>query len=302
MKFKWYYIGALLIVLLVGCRNQEGEELSQGKSYMYYLNVEETKLVQEVHSFAGSDPKEEIEERMKLLKKQPDQQNRKMLLPKELKILGWELKEDVLWLDFERAYLELGVTKEVLVRAGLVQMFTQIDGVSHVGFLIEGKEYQDQQGNPVGIMDGDSFVEYSGKEINAYQYVAMDLYFADAKGKELKKEERNVYYSKNTPLEQVVIEQLLRGPKVKDGYPTIPAETKILSVTSVDGITYVNLDSAFLKTTLPVQPEVVIQSIVQSLLDSGDTVKVQIAVNGDTKVKFMDSVNLDRFFEEGDFD
>jgi germination protein M len=300
VRFKWFYVGLLFVLLLTGCSDKAGEVPARGQSYMYYLNMEETKLVSEVHSFGGNNSEEEIEERIKLLKKEPDQSDQKMLLPKELVILRWEQKEDVLWFDFDRTYLELDITKEILVRAGVVQMFTQVDSVSYVGFLIEGKEYVDQQGDPVGMMNGDSFVEYSGKEINAYQYITMDLYFSDARGRELKKEERNVYYSKNTPLEQVVIEQLVKGPKGEDCYPTIPAETRILSVTTVDGIAYVNLSSAFLQTTLPVQPKVVIQSIVRSLLESSDIIKVQIAVNGDTKVEFMDSINLDQFFKEGD--
>ena len=55
-------------------------------------------------------------------------------------------------------------------------------------------------------------MENSGKQINDYKYISMDLYFSDETGEKLKSENRALYYSSNVPLERVVVEQLIKGP------------------------------------------------------------------------------------------
>ena len=41
------------------------------------------------------------------------------------------------------------------------------------------------------------------------------------------------------------MEQILAGPKTPGNFPTLPAEAKVLSVTVVDKICYVNFDEEF---------------------------------------------------------
>ena len=62
-------------------------------------------------------------------------------------------------------------------------------------------------------MTQETFVENSGKQINDYKYISMDLYFSDETGEKLKSENRALYYSSNVPLERVVVEQLIKGPQ-----------------------------------------------------------------------------------------
>ena len=61
-------------------------------------------------------------------------------------------------------------------------------------------------------MSLDSFLENTGKEIMAYQYKELNLYFTNEEGNQLVPEARQVYYNGNTPIEKVIVEQLLRGP------------------------------------------------------------------------------------------
>lgn len=299
MKRRWFVeFACFLLLVLVGCSDQDKESADDDvRKYLYYLNAEESKLIQKEYEFQAADRDKQIDELIERLKEEPKDADSLKLLPNDVAVNEWKLQDRVLWLNFNQEYNDMSAPTEVLVRAGLVRMFTQIIEVRYVGILVDGKELENSKEEPIGVMDAGSFVENSGKEVNTYQYVTMQLYFTDEKGAELTKEERKVYYSTNTLRERAVIEQLLKGPKNSEQYPTVPSETKILGVTVMDGIGYVNLDEAFLNSTLPVQPEIVIESIVKSLAASCDITKVQIAVNGDTKVEFKESISLDQFFD-----
>lgn len=297
MKKRWF-LGLISFSLLamVACGKADWENADDNFTYVCYLNEEESKLVQEKYEISAVGAERKVEELYRRMSKPSKDSDSVTLLPDEVTIKEWKLEKGVLWLDFGKEYAEMHAHSEVLARAGMVRTFTQISEVQAVGFLIDGKELLDSQGEAVGIMNADSFVENSGKQVNAYQYTTLNLYFSSKSGNQLVKEERSIYYSKNTPLERVVVEQLIAGPKDNDNQATIPPETKILGVTAVDGIGYVNLDTAFLNSMLPVQAEIAIQSIVKSLTDASPVGKVQISVNGDTKVEYRESISLDQFF------
>ena len=49
---------------------------------------------------------------------------------------------------------------------------------------------------------------------------------------------------------------------------------------------------------LSIQQEIPIYSIANSLIDAGNVTKVQISVNGETKLTFRESMRLDQLFEK----
>ena len=111
-------------------------------------------------------------------------------------------------------------------------------------------------------------------------------------------EERKVYYSSNVPLERAVVEEIVKGPKQDGHYPTLPAETNILSVTIQEGICYVNFDDSFTNSILSVQEEIPIYSIVNSLASVCHVNKVQFSINGSSSVTFRKNMKLDQLFEQ----
>ena len=177
-----------------------------------------------------------------------------------------------------------------------MKAFTQIPGVSYVEFLDEGEPMTDASGMLLGKMDKNTFVENEGENINSYMNTSLNLYFADQDGDSLKKETISVYYSSNVPLEREVVERLLKGPNSEELKPTLSPNTKILGVSIVEGICYVNLDKSFLSDTMDVQEELPIYSIVNSLTDACNVRGVQISVEGETKMIFRESMKLDQIY------
>ena len=281
---------------LFGC-GLAPEETAENPNSLYVLNLEASKLLPYSYSLNASGTNEQIEEIYQNISNQQDGENQVALLPSDVKLQTWKLNGKTLILNFNANYGSMEPTREVLVRAGIVRSFADVAAVANVMFTIEEKELMDKKGEPVGPMRASDFVEDSGKDVNAYNYVTLKLYFANQAGDRLVLEERKIYYSKNTPLERVVVEQLLEGPESADHHPTIPTETKILGASAMDGFGYVNLDQAFLTPIPSVKGEVALQSIVQSIVAACDVSKVQISINGESKIEYHDNISLDQFFE-----
>ena len=76
---------------------------------------------------------------------------------------------------------------------------------------------------------------------------------------------------------------------------TMPTDLKILNVTLADGIVYVNLNDAFLNVTPQVTENIMVYSLVNSLLELEGTQKVQISINGETKFVLGDGIDLSQY-------
>ena len=265
---------------------------------LYYLNQEEDMLVPITEKSEEADPYSQIAElylKQQTLPEGKKGKELKLLLPADTEILNYSLENGVLLLDFSEGYTNMSREREILVRAGMVRLFSQIPDVKKMLFQIGGAPLLNPDGTEVGLMSPSLFVENSGKTINSYLKTTMKLYFTDKSGQQLFPEERSVYYNSNVPLERVVVEQLVKGPKESEHSPTLPVELNILSVTIQEEICYVNLDDSFTNllslsaTTL--NPNLAVYSIVNSIADACQVNKVQISVNGKTNID-VGSVNL----------
>ena len=291
----------VLPVLSYGCKPNGTEETSETvlkkDTAVYYINRDKTRIQGEKFSFTSNDPHDRIEEMIAALSEEPKHKELKASLGEDFSILGYTFKEGILTLDMDKKYKDLKPAEEILVRAAFVRSFAQIPEVSYVQILINGEGLTDANGNPVGYMNEESFVENDGKEINAYEKATVTLYFATEDGKNLITGQRQVVYNTNVSMEKMVMEQLIKGPVLNGYYPTINPDTKILSVTNKDGICYVNLSEEFLKQPNDISSEVVIYSIANSLIDLHNVNRVQIQVNGNSKILFRETISLEDSFE-----
>ena len=186
-----------------------------------------------------------------------------------------------------------------MVRAGLVRTFVQVPEVERVTLLIDGDPLKDSKGREIGTMTADSFLENSGREIYQYQYATLTLYFANEAGDHLVKETRRVPYSTNIPLERVVVEQLMKGPKEDGHYAVLPDTMNVLSVTTSDRIAYVNFDKSFKDSALSsVAEQIPIYAVVDSITANCKVDKVQFSINGESDVTFRETMKLNQFYEE----
>ena len=295
---KYVLTGMLLMLLavLTGCGTREPE--TGKKISVYYVNTAETKV--EVHDqyLNTKTPEEQLEETMTFLSTTPAKLEYKAHFDMGFQVLDYEVEDGKLVINVDKAYSELSVTTEVLVRAAVVRTLTQLSNVKYVTITVEGSQLYDNAGELVGWMNAEQFINNDGNEINTYELVKVKLYFANADGDKLIAAYREKHYSTNTPLERFVVEELIAGPsgQIEGLYPVINPETKIINILTKDGICYVNLDSSFLTVVNNVSTEVAVYSIVNSLVELDNINKVQILVNGEVPSTFSNSTferNLD---------
>ena len=278
-------------VAFSGC----GKKETESKYKIYYVNEEQGEVLAE-----GFVPSEETTQTM--LEEMTEKLNKKnaeghTLLPENIEIQSCVDDDGMIRVDFNQEYHDLNPVDEVLLRASIVKDYVQIPNIYLVTITAEGTPIVDSQGQEIGAMSLDSFLENTGKEIMAYQYKELNLYFTNEEGNQLVPEARQVYYNGNTPIEKVIVEQLLRGPGESGHYATLPSDTRIVGVSVADGIAYVNLGKQFVDEALPVDAQIPIYSIVNSLIDAGNVSQVQISINGDTSLLFKDKVDMNQLFQ-----
>lgn len=272
----------VLCVLSVGC---VAKEKQSNEMYIYYLNADGNALVQETYPLMDVDG---ILEKMKS----------HTVLPKGVEIEKYKLDRLQLSLYFNDEYLNMSKSTEVLVRAAIVQTMVQLSDVEFVSFFVGNEPLRDNDGNAIGLMSAQDFVQNTGSSIDSYQTTDLHLYFADKEGKQLKETKKtNIRYNANTAIERLVIEQLMKGTSASGSQSVIPKTTKLLGVSVKDGVCYVNFDSKFATDSYDLNPEVTIYAIVNSVIANASVTKVQILIDGASDVMYKNIVDLSKPLE-----
>lgn len=300
MKRIWMWAVCLsLLLFLGGCGKRQKEPSQEGIYQIYYLNTSGTKLVpMEYHPTAQQgDTKALIAELMQQFGQVPADFDGQTALGEKVSLQRYVLDETVLYLYFDPNYMLMDPTREILCRAALAKLFTQIPEIEYINIYSGDQPIVDARGNPVGMMCATDFIE-SISDVNGFEESELTLYFTDESGNVLRAEKRQVIHSINTSLERLVIEELIFGPEQEGLMPTLLPETKLLNISTNDNICYVNFDSSFLKNSLNVKEYIPVYSIVNSLVENTDVNRVQILVNGASDSLLKEVFPLNRLFEQ----
>lgn len=282
MKKIYCLLVTILCMLMVSACG--GDEETEGTEYqVYYVSKSETKVEMHPYRTQSESSQAVLRELMQCLATTPEKLEYQAPFAMGFQVLGMKSEEGKMIIDVDEAYLNLPVTTEVLVRAAIVRTLTQIPEVSYVEITVEGSPLVDSMNNVVGRMSADQFIDNDGNEINTYELARVKLFFANGDGTKLIAAYREKYYSSNTPIERLIVEELIAGPsgQVEGLYAAISPNTKIINVTTKDGICYVNLDENFLTVPDTVSMDAAVYSIVNSLVELSNINKVQILVNGE---------------------
>lgn len=291
----------LTLVLLSGMTGCAREEKEDSGLLLYYLNEDLSSLntlsylMEDGKSKADLSPQEMADDMLEQLAT-PSGDVRSIAPIQNFTVTGTTLQNGTLMVFLSSDYEELETVREILTRAALVNTLCQIDGVDSVSFLCGDHPLTNEDGSVVTAMNSDMFIFNSGKEIMNYEKVRLHLYFANEDGNQLVDTYRNVVYNSNISMERLVVEQVLKGPNSDVVFPTLNPASKVLSVTTRDGVCYVNLDQAFLTEPYGVTSQVAIYSLVNSLTELSSVSAVQITIEGKTGKAFMDS-SLSSAFE-----
>lgn len=295
---RFFLLGVLLCLGMAGCSGQNEEEESGYR--IWYINKDETRLAYEYREIRAENTEGLLNEALEFLREEPEDENYKPPLPEDVRIESYEIEHNQLYLNFSVEYMDMLKVYEVLCRAALVRTLCQIPEIDYIGFRVADQPLMDLRGKAIGLMNEDQFIENAGEEINAYRTADLTLYYTNETGDKLVSQRVPMEYNSNISLEKLIVERLIDGPPYEGAYPTIPANTRLVSVSVRDGICYVNLDAGFLETGYNVTESIPIYSIVNSLIRNTDAQKVQISIDGETNRIFRESISFDTIFERNE--
>lgn len=287
-----FLLTVLLMTLLVGCASEDNSKIRKTGTAIYYINENQTGIEAKNYAITETDPQKAVEQMVQELSRTSSEVDYNPAIPSNVDVLSVELTEGLVTLNLSESYYHLNGITQGLCRAAVVDSLVQIEGVGQVAFQVNGEEMTDAEGNAIGALDSESFVQNVGSTLSSYQTASLHLFFANEEGDGLYMETKDVKYNSNVSLEKLIMNQLQKGPSGVGHYRTISPDTTVLSVTIRDGICYVNLDESFLVNEYDIRPEITIYSLVNSLTDGNAITAVQISVNGETNVKYMDTVDL----------
>lgn len=301
----WLCLCLFIITAVTGCSFQSGadtkkeatkESASLDKITGYYLNHDETKLIPKKMTLKSKNATAKVKEALKKIRGVETNLEYQTPFIKGLLVEKVLLDKNQLYVYFNKEYDNLSDVREVLLRAAIVKTVIQIQGIDCVSFYVNDLPLVDHLGKMVGVMTKDSFVDNIGAQMNNIITTSITLYYATEDGNNLVPVESDIYTSSNVSREKMVLEHLIEGAKVEGLVKAIPESTKLLSVATMDGICFVNLDSGFLKYNYDISESAVIYSIVNTLCELPTVNKVQISVNGETKMKYRDKMRLDEVY------
>lgn len=299
LKLKRVFPLVLILIMIIctfsGC-SKSSKLKKNGEIYLYYTNKDRTKLISKTYKPEGDDTVAQVEEVLNQMNTPVKKKNCITAKPESVEISGYTLYDKTVNIDFSSSYYEMSKVTELLCRSAIVLSITQLKGVDYVIFTVNSQPLVLDGNNEIGSMKAEDFVAGEESNINSFQNLNIVVYYADKDGKNLVAEEYSGVYDTNTSVEKLILEKLISGPELNQYQRTIPSNVKLLSVMTKDGICYVNFDNSFLTESTDVSPELEIYSIVNSLCELSYINKVQISINGETNVKFKDSISLEYTF------
>ena len=299
MAFPAFFPAFLLFLCASFCGCGKEPDAEDGRAFdIYYLNKEETAISSEtIYLDEEMTQEEQIGALLSALQAAPEDVSLKATVGSAFQINRYRVDESQLDVDVDESYRKLSATTEVLVRAALVRTLVQADGINHVLMTVGGQSLTDNSGAAVGPMTADTFIDNAGDAINPYELVTLKLYFSNKTGDRLVETTRTLEYNSNISVERLVVDCLVNGPDTDQAFPTINPDTRVLGVTTRDGICYVNFDETFLTQIYNVTPDVVIYSIANSLAELTNVNKAQISIDGRTDLIFRETFNLANLYE-----
>lgn len=300
-KLVWGILVLLLAAMVafgiyITTRTKQAESRSTD---FYYLETATSAMKPERKEIVGNTEAELLSAALIELKSGPKTEGLEGVVPKNVKFVSANLDKGIVTVNVNSSYIQMKAGEELLCRASIVWTLTGLDFVSKVKITVDGEELKKTNGEPMGLMGRDDIVIDAVISPEPTNRQTVKLYFSNQDATGLSVEEREIEVNPNVPLEKYVMEQLIAGPKESGHYATVPPETKIRDIKTVDGICYVDLSSEFVSKHSggSTGEGLTIYSIVDSLAELENVKKVQFLIEGEKVEEFKGHVDFSKPFE-----
>ncbi len=204
------------------------------------------------------------------------------IMDKNVKLNYVNFSDGNLLVDFSGEYPE----DNLMCTYAVIKTFSRLTSVKNILVTENSKGIKGSDGVELGFVSGD----YINTESDEDTATGVRLYFANSDKSELVMEYRKINIVDTKPVEQYVVSELIKGPKIKGNERLLASDTKVLSVETTDRICYVNFKEGFLeKNATSGGSKLVVDSIVKSLTGLNNVDSVQFLIDGKKTEKIGDT-------------
>lgn len=307
-KFRWLFL-MLLAGMLTACGTEETETqeiktLKVNQIYAYFVNPEKTDVVQQVYTIdQNKELLDNVDLLIRYLAKQPEQSEQtdyQSPIPEGITYVESRQgkRHGNLEIAFDILYDSVNAESMLFFKTCVAKSLLQLEGVETVSvFMTDVANSNAETATVSENFNEDSFAMSFGDESGYKQKGTIRLYFANESGEALKEYHKTVEITNNTSLAKMVVESMISGPS-REGYTaTIPEKTTIRNLSVKDGICYVDLSDEFYDTNNPLKNDIIVYSVVNSLVELPTVSKVQFLKNGEKQQFFRETMPFDGIFE-----
>ena len=274
-------IPPLMLSLLICACNRADSPAGSEDAFVFDLSNDMNYIEEAKYSLSGDDDLSgQVGELLQRMIDGPEKNRVRSAIPEQITSVTYIIGHQTINVNFDESFNDVSQMRKVLCEAAVVKTLCQLDDVYAVSFSVSSIPLCDSKNIPVGLLTPDSFIENEGAMINAYERAKLTLYFADESGQSLVEKTESITYNGNISMDRLVVDNVIAGPHSTDAFATIDPATTVISVTTQDGICYVNLSRDFLNKTSNISDEIIVYSLVNSLTELGNVNKVQILIDG----------------------
>lgn len=208
-----------------------------------------------------------------LLQQTPEDAELERSLPEDVSIISGTIDGTEMLLELSDGYLALSGIEKTLTDYCIALSLCGVSEIQTVSLYVRGELITP------GLSSGDALL-YDSEESPYEKQVR--LYFAESDGRYLSVEQHTLSVSDDAMLERYIIDELLRGPNDELLRSAIPEGTRLVSVSTEDGVCTVCLSEEFW-TNRPqtfAEARLAVYSIVNSLTSLAEVSEVVIQVEG----------------------
>lgn len=255
------FVLAGIAVFTIANRNNKSGRIAVT---LYYLNADKSSVSEYDTEFSRTGDNELYTAVAESLIKAPKSKKYTAVADKSTQINKIENYGGNLKIDFSEEY----ANSELISTYAIIKTFSQLPSVSAVMVTVNGHDILGR-----GYVKGDEINLESDDDCAT----TVLLYFADEDKEKLVAEYRKINVLDTQPIEQYILTELIRGPRVKGHIGLLPKNTDIVSVETTDGTCYVNFKKSFSSKE---QQTLMVYSIVNSLTERNGVTSVQFLIDG----------------------
>lgn len=287
-KIMCVFFVFLLVFSLCSCNMGKKSDVKEEIS-LYFVGKNTSNLVNEDYEIINAKNTDEaLNQAMNALLLGPKKKENKRIIREGTRLLSASMANaEEASVNLSKEFYNENNIYDILAASSIVKSLCSINGIKKVSIFVEGMPLISPTGEELGALtENDLIFDITSSDQNE---VNVKLYFSDKEAMYFVKENRKINVPTGESVEKLIVSELIKGPVKDKAVKTIPAETKIRSVETKEGVCFVNLSNEFVTKHSggSAAEYMTIYSIVNSLTELSHIEKVQFLIEGEKKDVFI---------------